>query len=321
MRPRGVSLDGGVSDSNFDLAVGVGGDAVNSGLQTAYQQHRDAFRGQAEKTLEGTDYTFAWDFLDAPSLALTPPDADLWGKMIKADGVTDLPDSGVLQFTAQQLQADCKVGETPLPQVTGKVTVALQLKLDGGGITALPLGAWLENLPDGPTSIIVKNVVVPALLTQGATLLKGLKIPAQDLFGQTVTLSLVRVDVIPTHLVLASTAAVGQPQAVRADDAVDWPTDKQVFTLISKSLLTTLLTATIKQYENTQLAKGDKTIQFVASARWDATFRRATNLTVGDDPTTASAGVDVDWHAELDLVPISPDGSGGCALSKAGHES
>ncbi|MBF6047373.1 hypothetical protein GO001_19390 [Streptomyces sp. NRRL B-1677] len=311
-----------MSDSNFDLAVGVGADAINSGLQTAYQQHRDAFRGSVTPDpIKGTTYTFAWDFLDAPSLTLAPPDADLWAKMIKPDDITDLPDSGVLQFVAQRLQADCKVGETPLPQVTGKVTVALQLKLDGGGITVVPLGAWLENLPDGPSSIIVKNVVVPTLLTQGADLLKGLKIPAQDLFGQTVTLGLVRVDVIPTHLVLASTATVGQPAAPAAAEPVDWPTDKPVFTLISKGLLTTLLTATIKQYEGTQLAKDDKTIQFVASARWDATFRRATNLTVGADPTTASAGVDVDWHAELDLVPISPDGSGGCALSKAGHES
>ncbi|MFI9202907.1 hypothetical protein [Streptomyces sp. NPDC053048] len=313
-----------MSNSNFDLAVGVGKDAINSGLQKAYQQHREAFRGSVTPApIEGTTYTFAWDFLDAPSLVLAPPDKDLWAKMIKADGVTVLPDSGVLQFVAQKLQADCKVGDTALPRVTGKVTVALQLKLDGGGITVVPLGAWLENLPDGPTSIIVKNVVVPTLLTQGATFLKGLKIPAQDLFGQTVTLNLVRLDVIPTHLVLASAAKVSKPSAVGAAgaDPVDWPTDKQVFTLISKGLLTTLLTAAIKQYENKQLAKGDKTVKFLASAKWDATFRRATNLTIGSDPTTASAGVDIDWHVELDLVPISPDGSGGCALTKAGHES
>ncbi|MCF3102105.1 hypothetical protein IPZ58_10965 [Streptomyces roseoverticillatus] len=309
-----------MNDSDFDLAVGVGGDAVNSGLQKAYQQHRDAFRGSVTPPpIEGTTYTFAWDFLTAPSLVLAPPDADLWAKMIKADGITDLPDSGVLQFVTEKLQADCKVGDTALPQVTPKVTVALQLKLDGGGITVVPLGAFLDKLPADPTSIIVKNVVVPTLLTKGADLLKGLKIPAQDLFGQTVTLNLVRVDVIPTHLVLASTAKVGRPSAVRAAPA-DWPTDKQVFTLISKGLLTTLLTAAVKKYENTQLAKDDKTIRFVASARWDATFRRAKDLKVGSDPTTASAGVDIDWHAELDLVPITPDGKGGCALSKAGHD-
>ncbi|GAA2230046.1 hypothetical protein GCM10010232_15430 [Streptomyces amakusaensis] len=315
---------GGVSDSNFDLAVGVGGDALDSGLQKAYELHRDAFRGSVTPDpIDGTAYTFAWDFLDAPALVLAPPDEDLWNEMIKADGVTDLPDSGVLQFVAQRLQADCKVADTALPQVTGKVTVALRLTLDGGGgITAVPLGVWLENLPDGPTSIIVKNVVVPALLTQGTTLLKGLKIPAQNLFGETVALSVVRVDVIPTHLVLASTVnTTAGPSPAARPEPVDWPTDKQVFTLIGKGLLATLLTASVKRYENTQLAKGDKTIQYLASAQWDATFRRAVNLTVGADPTTASAGVDIDWHAELDLVPLSPDGGGGCALSKAGHES
>ncbi|MFB7636287.1 hypothetical protein ACFC0M_35850 [Streptomyces sp. NPDC056149] len=309
-----------MNDSPFDLAVGVGADAINSGLQTAYQQHRDAFRGSAEKTVEGTDYTFGWDFLVAPSLVLAPPDEELWGKMVKADDVSVLPESGVLQFVAERLQVDCKVGGAPLPQVSGKVSVALQLKLDDGGITVVPLGAWLEDWPANPTTIIIKNLVVPTLLDQGATLLKGLKIPAQSLFGQTVTLNLVRVDVLPTHLVLASTAQVGKPPTLRADP-VDWPTDKQVFTLVSKGLLTTLLTATVRQYEDHQLAKDDRTIRFVASARWDATFRRAKDLTVGADPTTASAGVDIDWHAELDLVPISPDGSGGCALSKAGHES
>ncbi|MFI9722863.1 hypothetical protein ACIHFE_24925 [Streptomyces sp. NPDC052396] len=309
-----------MNDSNYDLAVGVGADSLNSGLKKAYQQHRDAFRGSVTKPIEDITYTFGWDFLAAPALTLAPPDEELWGKMIKAEGITALPDSGVLQFVAEQLKADCKVGDTPLPEVTGKISVALQLKLDGGGITAVPLGAWLENLPDSPMSVIVKNVVIPALLDQGATLLKGLKIPAQNLFGQTVTLSLVRVDVLPTHLVLASTARTGQAPAVRPD-AVNWPTDKQVFTLISKNLLTTLLTAVVKQHENTALGHGDKTIQFVASAKWDATFRRATNLAVGSDPTTASAGVDIDWHAELDLVPMTPDGSGGCALTKAGHES
>ncbi|MEU8546120.1 hypothetical protein AB0C81_03760 [Streptomyces roseoverticillatus] len=312
-----------MNDSDFDLAVGVGGDAINSGLQKAYQQHRDEFRGSVTPPpIEGTTYTFAWDFLDAPSLILAPPDGDLWAKMIKPDDVTVLPDSGVLQFVAQRLQADCKVGDTDLPQVTGKVTVALQLKLDGaGGITAVPLGAWLENLPDSPTSIIVKNVVVPTLLAKGTDLLKGLKIPAQDLFGQTITLNLVRVDVIPTHLVLASTTKVGRPPAAREAAPADWPTDKQVFTLISKGLLATLLTAAVKKYENTQLAKDDKTIRFVATAKWEATFRRAKDLKAGSDPTTASAGVDIDWHAELDLVPITPDGKGGCALSKAGHDS
>ncbi|MFF8959823.1 hypothetical protein [Streptomyces sp. NPDC014894] len=313
-----------MSESTFDLAVGVGTDAINSGLQKAHDQHRDGFRGSvAPDPVEGTAYTFAWDFLDAPALVLAPPDADLWGKMIKADGVTALPDSGVLQVVAEQLQADCTVGGTPLPRVTGKVTVALQVTPSGGGITAVPLGAWLENLPDGPTSIIVKNIVVPTLLNQGATLLQSLQIPAQGLFGQTVTLSLVRVDVIPTHLVLASTTAVSTATTARAEPAepVDWPTDKQVFTLIGKELLTTLLTAAIGQYADTQLAKDEKTVQYVASARWDATFRRVTNLSIGSDPTTASAGVDIDWHAELDLVPLSPDGSGGCALTKAGHES
>ncbi|MEO3973536.1 hypothetical protein [Streptomyces sp. CAU 1734] len=310
-----------MSDSNFDLALGVGADAINSGLRKAHEGHRDAFRGSVTPApIEGTSYTFAWDFLDAPSFVLTPPDQDLWNKMIKAEGVTALPDSGVLQFVAQQLKADCTVGDTPLPSVTGKVTVALRLTLGGGGLTVVPLGAWLENLPAGPTSVIIRNVVVPTLLNQGAGWLQGLRIPAQDLFGQKVTLNLVQVDVIPTHLVLASKAAVSQPAAVRTE-AVEWPTGKQVFTLISKGLLTTLLTAAVKRFENKQLANDSKTVQFVASAKWDATFRRAVNLTVGTDPTTASAGVDIDWHAELDLVPTSPDGSGGCALGKAGHES
>ncbi|GLF93254.1 hypothetical protein [Streptomyces yaizuensis] len=313
-----------MSDSTYDLAVGVGTDAINSGLLTAHDGHRDAFRGsETPDPIEGITYTFAWDFLDAPALTLAPPDQELWDEMIKPDGVTTLPDSGVLQVVAQQLQADCTIGGTALPRVTGKVTVALQLTVDGGGITAVPLGVWLENLPAGPTSIIIKNVVVPVLLQQGTNLLTGLKIPAQNLFGQTVALNLVLVDVVPTHLVLASTVTVQQARAARAEPAepADWPTDNEVFTLISPGLLTTLLTATIKQFDDKQLANDSKTIQFVASAKWDATFRKAVDVTVGTDPTTASAGVDIDWHVELDLVPMSPDGSGGCALTKAGHES
>ncbi|MFI2189887.1 hypothetical protein [Streptomyces sioyaensis] len=310
-----------MSDSTYDLALGVHVDAVNSGVKTVHERHREVFKGTVgPKTIEGVAYTYGWDFPEPPSLTLGAPGADLWTKMIKAPGVTVLPESGVLQVVAPKLVAKCKVGGAPF-NGTGKIAVALQLKVDGGGITVVPLGVWLEDPPQDPDqSVLVKEVIVPAVLEQAADMVKGVKIPAQDLFGQRVTLTLVRVDVLPTHLVLAATAAPGR-QAGAPGASVNWPTDKQVFTLVSKGLLTTLLSGALKQYDDKQLGNGDKTIKFVGSVWWNATFKQATGLRIDDDPTKGSAQVDVDWAAGLNLFPITPDGSGGCALGKAGHSS
>ncbi|MBO0655869.1 hypothetical protein J1792_24755 [Streptomyces triculaminicus] len=123
-------------------------------------------------------------------------------------------------------------------------------------------------------------------------------------------------------MVLAATAETGQaPAAVAADDAdTDWPSDKQVFLLVGRTLLAHLIQGALDQWHDTQLADDDKTVTGVASVWWKAKFRKADNVTVDEnDPTSISADFDIPWSVGVDLFPVAP--GKGCALFKASQES
>ncbi|WP_455409928.1 hypothetical protein [Streptomyces hiroshimensis] len=312
-----------MTETPYDLALGIHADALNSGLKSLHGRHRAVFQGQyGPETIEDIAYTFSWDFLEPPELILEKPDAELWAKMIKAQGVTDLPDSGVLQIHAPQLQVNGTIAGDALPQGVSEVKVAVQAKVDAGAITIVPLGVRLSDIPDPYTKIMVEKVIVPNVLDQAKSLLSGLKLPVQDLFGQQVTLTPVLLDVTGTHLVLTATAGTGQAPATGASSgaATDWPSDKQVFLLVGRDLMARLLQGALDQWRDTELANDDKTLIGVGSVWWKATFRSAANVKVDEsDPTSVSADFDIPWSVGLDLFPIAP--GKGCALFKASQES
>ncbi|MFF7725438.1 hypothetical protein [Streptomyces sp. NPDC008001] len=317
-----------MTDTPYDFALGMHADALNSGLKSLHSQHRPVFQGtEGPTTTDGITYTFGWDFLEPPELALEKPDADLWSKMIKAQGVTDLPDTGVLQIHAPQLQVTCTIDDSPPLQGVSEVKVAVQITVDGGGITVVPLGVWLSAIPDKVTRIMVDKVIVPTLLDQAKTLVNGVKPPVQDLFGQQVALTPSLLAVTGTHLVLtaaanvqraatAATAATGSDAAAPAD----WPSDKQVFVLLGRDLMARLLQGALDQWRDTQLADDDRTLTGVGSVWWKARFRQASNVKVDEnDPTSISADFDIPWSVGLDLFSVAP--GKGCALFKASQES
>lgn len=312
-----------MTETPYDLALGIHADALNSGITSLHSQHHAVFQGSyGPETIDGIAYTFTWDFVEPPELVPEKPDAGLWADMIKAQGITDLPDSGVLQIHAPQLKVGGTIAGEDLPPGTGEVKVAVQAKVDGGAITVVPLGVWLSKIPDKYTRIMVEKVIVPNVLDQAKNLVNGLKIPAQDLFGRQVTLTPVLLDVTGTHLVLAATAETGQaPAAVAsADAAADWPSDKQVFLLVGRNLLAHLIQGALDQWRDTQLADDDKTVTGVASVWWKAKFRKADSVTVDEnDPTSISADFDIPWSVGVDLFPVAP--GKGCALFKASQES
>ncbi|GAB2712549.1 hypothetical protein [Kitasatospora kifunensis] len=312
-----------MTETPYDLALGIHADALNSGLTTLHSQHRAVFQGSyGPETIDEIDYTFAWDFLKPPELILSKPDAGLWSQMIKAQGITDLPDSGVLQLHALQLQVNGTIAGEALPQGVSEVKVAVQAKVDGGGITVVPLGVWLSEILDPYTRIMVDKVIVPNVLDQAKNLVNGLKLPVRDLFGQQVALTPVLLDVTGTHLVLTATAGTGQARAAGAatDAVTGWPSDKQVFLLVGRDLLARLLQGALDQWQDTQLADDDKTVPGIASVWWKAKFHKADNVKVDkSDPTTISADFDIPWSVGVDLFPVAP--GKGCALFKASQES
>lgn len=312
-----------MTETPIDLALGIHVDALNSGLKSLHSQHHAVFQGDyGPEVIEDIPYTFSWEFVQPPEFALKKPDTGRWAEMIKAQGITDLPDSGVLQIRAPQLKVNGTIDGEPLPEGISEVEVAVQAKVDGGTITVVPLGVWLPRIPDKFTRTMVEEVVVPNVLDQAKNLVHGLKIPVQDLFGQQVTLTPVLLDVTGTHLVLTATAATGQAPAAGAlaGTATDWPSEKQVFLLVGRDLLARLVQGALDQWRGTQLAKDDKTLIGVASVWWEATFRKADNVTADEnDPTTISADFDIPWSVGLDLFPVAP--GKGCAVFKASQES
>ncbi|MEH6373191.1 hypothetical protein V7793_02325 [Streptomyces sp. KLMMK] len=312
-----------MTETPYDLALGIHADGLNSGLKSLHSQHRAVFHGTyGPETIEDIVYTFTWDFLVPPELVLEKPDAELWSKMIKAQGVKDLPDSGVLQLHVPQLQVNGTIAGDALPPGVGEVKVAVQAKVDNGGITVVPLGVWLSDIPDRYTKIMVDKVIVPNVLDQAKNLVNGLKLPVQDLFGQQVSLTPVLLDVTGTHLVLTATAGTGHSPAatVSSGAATAWPSDKQVFLLVGRDLLARLLQGALGQWQDKELANDDKTVTGVATVWWKAKFRKADNVKVDEsDPTTVSADFDIPWSVGVDLFPVAP--GKGCALFKASQES
>ncbi|MGK5545858.1 hypothetical protein ACSNOH_14155 [Streptomyces sp. URMC 127] len=312
-----------MTETPYDLALGIHADALNSGLKSLHSEHRAVFQGSyGPETIEGISYTFTWDFLQPPELVLEKPDAGLWDKMIKAQGVTVLPDSGVLQVHVPQLQVGGTIAGDPLPQGVTEIKVAVQAKADSSGITVVPLGVWFSKIPDKYTRIMVEKVIAPNVLDQAKNLVNGLKIPVQDLFGQQVTLTPVLLDVTGTHLVLTATAQTGRASAAGASTgaAADWPSDKQVFLLVGRDLMAHLLQGALDQWRGTKLAHDDRTVIVLGSVWWDAEFRQARNVKVDEsDPTSVSADFDIPWSVGLDVFAVAP--RKGCALFKAGQSS
>ncbi|MFF4607371.1 hypothetical protein ACFY12_32125 [Streptomyces sp. NPDC001339] len=312
-----------MTETPYDLALGIHADALNSALTSLHSQHRAVFQGSyGPETIDSIAYTFSWDFLEPPQLVLEKPDAGLWAEMIKAQGITDLPDSGVLQIHAPKLQVGGTIAGDALPQGVSEVKVAVQAKVDGGTLTVVPLGVWLSKIPDKYTRVMVEKVIVPNVLDQAKNLVNGVKIPVQDLFGQQVTLTPVLLDVTGTHLVLTATAGTGRTSdaGASAGTATDWPSDKQVFLLVGRDLLARLIQGALDQWRDKQLADDDKTVTGVASVWWKAKFRKADSVQVDEnDPTTISANFDIPWSVGVDLFPVAP--GKGCALAKASQES
>ncbi|MFF8912851.1 hypothetical protein ACF08M_05860 [Streptomyces sp. NPDC015032] len=307
-----------MTDASYDFAIGLHADSLNSGLAKLHDRHRAVFRGTESGTFDGIGCTFGWDFLKPPELTLKKPDAGLWSTMLKAQGITELPDSGVLQLHAPQLQVNGTLAGDALPQGVSDVKVAVQARVEDGAVVVVPLGVWLSEIPDAYTRALVDHVIVPNVLDQAKSLLSGLRLPVQDFFGQQIALTPVLLDVTGTHLVLAATAGTGQAPAAgpSGGSATAWPTGKQVFVLLGRDLLARLLQGALDQWRGKQLAKDDRTLTGVASVWWKAAFGKADNVKAyTNDPTRITADFDIPWSVGVDLFPVAP--AKGCALFKA----
>lgn len=303
--------------TDYDLALGISSGALDSGLTSLHGTHRAVFKGTyGPQTVDDIEYSFSWDFLEPPGLILAKPDDALWNTMIKAQGVTDLPDSGVLQVHDTRLQMNGTIAGAALPQLVVEIKVAVQAEVVSEAITVVPLGVWLSDIPDKYTRILIDKVIVPNLLDQAKSWVSGVKLPAEELFGQQVTVTPVLLDVTGTHLVLAATAG---DKGGTGEGAADWPTGKDVFLLVGRTLLANLLQAAVDKWKDTQLADDSKSVAAVAKVWWEAKFYKADNVSVGQsDPTSVSASFDIPWSVGLNLFGTKDKG---CALFKASHES
>ncbi|MFJ8098475.1 hypothetical protein [Streptomyces griseofuscus] len=299
----------------FDLAVGVSSGSLDAGLKQLHAGHRGLLKGDHTEVVSDVRYSVSWDLREPPRVSLGAPDAARWKKTWKQKGVGALPPSGVVQLVMPQLWFSlASNGGTP-SELSSSVAVPARLLVVDGAVQVELLGVWMEIPPaDGNDRAVLRQILVPRLLKLGSGLLEGLRLPAQDLFGQQVSLTPVLVDVTDRYVVVGTSS---QPGAASAS-GVGWPPDKEVFCLVSPALMTTLVGAAAQQEAKKQEAVVDakESLLGVADVTLEAHFRGLEGLRVeAQDPTRLSAGVDLSWRGAVTL--FASDTDEGCALVEA----
>jgi hypothetical protein len=245
---------------------------------------------------------------------LCAPDAARWAKTWKQKGVSALPSSGVVQLVMPKVRLRWWPDGGTSRELSCGVAVPARLLAVDGAVRVELLGVWMESPPaDSNDRLVLRRVLVPRLLGMGSARLKELRFPAQRLFGTSVDLAPVLVDVTGSHLVVA---AALPPRSAEAK-AIDWPADKRVFILAGPALVTTLVGAAAQQEVDKKepVVNEKESVAGLADATLVAYFRGLKNLHVdAQNPRRLSAGVDVAWKGAVQLFSFV---DGGCALVEA----
>ncbi|MFI5825071.1 hypothetical protein ACIA8I_39320 [Streptomyces rishiriensis] len=299
----------------FDLAVGVSSGSLDAGLEQLHAGHRGLLKGDHTEVVSDARYSVSWDLQEPPRVSLGAPDAARWKKTWKQKDVSALPPSGVVQLVMPQLWFSLASNGVTLSELSSSVAVPARLLVVDGAVQVELLGVWMGTPPtDGNDRAVLRQILVPRLLKLGSGLLKGLRLPAQDLFGRQVKLTPVFVDVTDRYLVVGT---LSQPGASSVPD-IGWPPDKEVFCLVSPALMTTLVGAAAQQEAKKQEAvvEARETLLGVADVTLEVHFRGIKGPTVdAQDPTRLSAGVDLSWKGAVTL--FASDTDEGCALVEA----
>ncbi|AIV33408.1 hypothetical protein [Streptomyces sp. CCM_MD2014] len=299
----------------LDLAVGVASASLDNGLKQLHTGHRDLLRGDRSEVVSGVQYSLSWDLREPPRISLGAPDPARWEKTWKQAGVSALPSSGLVQLVMPELWLRWAPERGAPRELSCSVAVPARLLAADGALRVELLGVWMETPPaDGNDRTLLRRVLVPRLLKLGGDLLKRLGLSAERIFGRSVDLTLVLVDVTDRHLVVAAASQPGSGSA----SALDWPSDKEVFCLASPALVKTLVGAAAQREadKRARVVDAKETVAGVAEATLQAYFHGLRNLRVdARDPARLTAGVDIAWKGGVTIFPIAP--GVGCALVEA----
>ncbi|MFI0262634.1 hypothetical protein ACH4OW_26760 [Streptomyces sp. NPDC017056] len=308
-----------MSSPSYDLALGMSQDSLTSGIKEMHKKHHAAlFKGDETVPKDKKEYRFIWDADEAPNLVLDAPDKTVWDNTWKAQGVTALPASNVVQLVLPNLIANCSIDNIALPQVKGEVIIPAHVTVESGAVTLKLLGVWMKNPPgNGTDKILMKNVVVPKIMKMANPPLKGLQLPAQRLMDKEVKLKPVVVDVVTkTQLVIAATATVSL-SAEDFQDTYSWPTGKKVFLLISPAVLEKLIEPMVTKYKNKLLIDA-KEGDWSYNATLKAWLKEITNVKISEkNPQQGSAKVNIPWEANGYIMGHEDSG---CSIFKASQK-
>lgn len=227
--------------SNFDIAIGIGQSALNTGLSEVYKRseaRESFFKGSRQVGDPQNPMDATYDVLDVPRFELSPDDAvkARWTKSIDNGGkfqTGSIPSPNVFVLILPKLRAEVVYDPTTKATGTGtNTTVFCQAKLTGRTLRFEVLTIWVdESAMSVFDQEILNGEILPTLLDNLAEVLKAIQIPPLEFAEGGVAVELIDplLTITGQNIVLAS--------CLKGNGAVDlsgfaWP-NEQIFALVS----------------------------------------------------------------------------------------
>lgn len=299
----------------FDFAIGLNTDTLNTGISQLHSKHHDAlFKGHDKQDISGTSGTIDWDIKKPPTVTLAAPTADQWNKAMDPKGNTPpadtRPTTNSFQIILTSTDVTVTVGAVKPYKVQDKdIGVYGQVSVSNGKLIVTILAVAIDEAGMKEWDRwAINHLVLPNIIKSANNSLSNLTIPTAELFGTKIELTLDEALVTGTHLVLSATANLDNsttPDPLASD--FTWPSDKPLWVLFSRRLVTKVLTSAIDT--NKGGAKGNYSnpsgVVTVSVDYWLNSYR---DLKLGDTTLTAgSAVLDMGYTADLSVLGLPPD--------------
>ncbi|MBW4717237.1 hypothetical protein [Saccharothrix obliqua] len=299
----------------FDVVVGMDEKSFSLGVAELHKRE-DAHKKFFQGTVEKSPFKCDWNVVDAPAVVFGPPDPGKWAASYDGSGkhpAGPVPPAGnTFRLHLPKLHIVLYSGGKPQPAVEGPVEIYAQVAVSGGKLTITPLAVWFDESKMDPNDrAFVAGFVLPAVFKQVGGVLKGIDIPPLHFAAGSVPIDLriTEVTLGGGRLLIAALADKSNGAAAPAT----WPT-ASTFVLVNRDYLGALVGAAAANFKGKDLGKFDKGGS-AGSISGSAKLEAIKNVKILDDPTTASAGLDVSFDLTAKLLGSK------CALSKAAKKS
>lgn len=304
---------------DFDFAVGLSSEALDTGIKELHTKHRGLFQGtEGQDSGAAGPESASWDVTEPPTVKVGPPSADDWSRSTDPGGHTPpsapMPTDSVLQITLTKTNA--KVGDSEKNLIDQKdVDVYAALSVADGKINVTILAIRLDTSGMARWDKAALHVMLPKIMKAAGSALTGFSIPVFDFFGEKISLAPKVFLTTGTHVVLTAkkkNANRGAAQGVTVTDFT-WPSENNIWVLLSPEIVEYAISVALDN--NTGKGKTQNYNHTEGALNIDINYYLDSYKDLKFDTTDRSVSGEMVFQYEVHLTAFSL--GGGCSGKKA----